>query len=457
MIVFLFGCMNKDDSNIYDSNNNVYSMNLFLDTDLDTLEVEGELYFKNDNYDLDELYITVYPNAYNPKTTGTNINFEYIKIDGEVVSYQITGEDNTAIHIDLEETLIKGQRVTISFLYLFQYWNFDRLVTYNHYYLTMFFYPFVAMFDDEGWNIEPYSFRGETYYNEIGDYYVSINVPSDYLVASSGKLVDESIKSNRKTLNIEIKDARDFSFSASSDYYVYKETIQEINFEIYAIRELSDIEVDNSFMYLENTFLMMNEEIGNYYYDHFTLEYGHFYGMESSAIIYCDEDIEEGTVVHEVIHQWFYSMIGSDQADESFLDESITTYVASFYYYFLFGVEGYDGYLNYRTSLKVELADRYLANLGVTLLRQVDDYGEYYGFLIYYHGPAMFRYYVEEFLDGDITKMMNILKVYYQEYVYKIATIDEFLDLLERESGVDNTKEWFYLQLNEFQDFDNRP
>ena len=80
-------------------------------------------------------------------------------------------------------------------------------------------------------------------------------------------------------------------------------------------------EVEESFGYLDSTFTLLEEYVGEYYYDYFTLEYGNYYGMESSGVIYCSEDISEGTVVHEVIHQWFYSMIGNDQSDESFLED----------------------------------------------------------------------------------------------------------------------------------------
>ncbi len=456
LAIFILGC-SKAPRDIYNTLNNVYSMDLYLDTSEDSLEVEGELFYKNDDFDLDELYLTIYPNASNPRGAGNNIVFEYFQIDGVDTTYDVSGTDNTSLHVDLSTTLLKGERITISYKYTFLYWNEDRIANYGSYYLTMFFYPFVNIYDDEGWNIEPYSFRGETYYNNLGDYYVSLNVPSDYEVACGGGLWDDSKSGGRRMLEYVLKDARDFSFSASNSYYIYERTIEDIDFQIYSTRVLADYEIDNSFGYLETTLMVMEREIGEYYYDHFTLEYGHFYGMESTAVIYCSMEIQEGTVVHEMIHQWFYSMIGNDQADESFVDEALTTYATAFYYYELYGVDGYNGYLDYRTSLKVEFVDRYQANLGVSLLRQVDEYGEYYGYLIYYHGPAMFRYYVDVFLDGDIEKMEDILGVYYQTYAKKIATLDELLDLIEDQSGVEITKEWFYLQLNEFQDFDNRP
>ncbi|MFH0993129.1 MAG: M1 family aminopeptidase [bacterium] len=455
-LLFLVGC-SPEDTGIHDSANNVYSMDVYLDTENDTLNVEGELYYKNDDYDLEELYIHLYPNALNPRGLGDNVVFTYFRIDGEAVSYDITGTDHTTLHVALGRTLAKGERVSITYEYQFRYWDTDRIANYGNYYLTMFFYPSVAMKDAEGWHVEPYSFRGETYYNDIGDYYVTIDVPADYLIACGGEMVSAEVQAGRNIQEYTLLEARDFSFSASSDYHLYERTIAGIEYSIYAIRELTSVEIENSFTYLERTMGVMEREIGDYYYDHFTLEYGYFYGMESSGVIYCSSEIQEGTVVHEMVHQWFYSMIGNDQANESFLDEALTTYAVSLYYYDLYSNGGYDGYLDYRTSLKASFADRYQACLGVTLLREVDEYGADYGYLIYYHGPAMFRYYVAEFLDGDIAKMADILQTYYQEYAKDIATLDEFLDLLERESGVDITKEWFELQLHEFQDFDNRP
>lgn len=456
MTLFLLSACGQHKT-IYDSPNNVYQMELTLDADNDSLIVEGELYYKNDDVDLDELYVIVYPNAYNLSESGDNVDFEYFRINEIEASYELTGSDRTALHVQLDETLIQGERISITFKYQFHYWDIDRILVENNYYLTLFFFPWVVMKDDSGWHIDPYSFRGETYYNNLSDYYVSINVPSDYLVASSGKLIDDYMETGRKILKYELIDARDFSFSASSEYHFYHRKLNGIDYEIYSVRELTGTEIENSFSYLDTTMQMMENEIGDYYYDHFTLEYGHYYGMESSGVIYCSSDIQESTIVHELIHQWFYSMIGNDQANESFLDEALTTYATAFYYYDLYGLNGYNGYLNYRTSLKPELSEKYNANIGVNLLRQVDEYGEYYGFLIYYHGPAMFRYYVDEFLDGDIEKMKEILSIYYNEYAQEIATLDEFLDLLERESSEPITKEWFYLQLNELQDFDNRP
>jgi len=439
------------------SENNVYVMDLTLDDTNDRLKVEGELSYKNEQYDLDDLYLLLYPNAMNLGGSAYNIQMEYLKINGVDAVYTIEGSDDTAYHVNLSESLPKGQRISITYCYDFAYWPDNRIANYGDYYLTMFFYPFVAMMETDGWHVEPFSFRGETYYNEIGDYFVTIDVPSSYLIASGGDMTAVTSNAGRKIYHYELRDARDFSFCASSSYHLYERNLQGTDFSIYSTRSLTNAEIEASFEYLENTMVTMEGAVGDYYYDHFTLEYGYFYGMESSGIVYCSEEIEEGTVVHELVHQWFYSMIGNDQANESFVDEALTTYAVSFYYYDLYGVNGYNGYLDVRSSLNPAYVTYYNANLGVNMLRHVDDYGNQYAYLIYYHGPAMFRYFVEEFLDGDVERMKTILAAYYQEYVKENASLDQLLDLLEAESGDSTVKEWFLLQLNEFQDFANRP
>ena len=220
---------------------------------------------------------------------------------------------------------------------------------------------------------------------------------------------------------------------------------------------LTPEEVSASFQYLETSFEVFEEYIGPYYYDYFTLEYGDIYGMESSSIIYCSREISEPTVVHEVVHQWFYSIIGNDQSDDSFLDESLTTFASAIYYYELYGREGADGAFEYRDSRQERLSDHYTRSLGTNMIRKVNNYQDLYAFIIYYHGATMFRYYLDEFLDGDFELLKEILNEYYDLYHGKEVSIDEFLNLWEEISGVENTKEWFEMNLGEIQDLDNRP
>jgi len=57
-----------------------------------------------------------------------------------------------------------------------------------------------------------------------------------------------------------------------------------------------------------------------------------FYNLNRHYNELTDFVIMETTLIHEVIHQWFYNMIGSDQVDEPWLDEAVTQYFTWRYY-----------------------------------------------------------------------------------------------------------------------------
>jgi hypothetical protein len=402
--------------------------------------------------------LTIFPNADNTASEGYNVTFERLTIDNQDYDVEYSGSDNTAIYIELDKTIKKGKNILIEFKYEFNYWDHGRIFGDGEYYNTMFFYPFVTMYDEYGWNVEPYTFMGESYYNDIGDYYVSLNVPEDFLVACSGGLVNEEVVEGRKLLDYSLDNARDFSFSTSSYYteYSFHSNVNEsdILFEIYSIFELSDTEYNNVVDYILNSFITYTDYIGTYDYDHYTLELGYIYGMESTGIAYCSREISEGTIVHEIVHQWIYSLIGNDQSDFSFIDEALTTFISGFYFYEMYGEVGATQYYMFRSSDQIRFFERWQAEENSTMLRKVDEYGENYGFIIYYHGPTLYKYFLDNSLDGDYNRFKLFLQALYAEYKYEVVTLNELLTLLETSTGVDGTVDWFMDNINEMKNLD---
>jgi len=435
-----------------------YFLDIELDEQSDTLLVHGKIQYYNTSSEKDELYLKVYPNAYNISERNHNVLFNYIKINDKTATYNIRGEDNTSIYIELDETLLLEETIIIEFDYLFSYWDIGRLIAVDDCFTTMFFYPFVAQFDDEGWNLDPFNFYGETYYNDIGDYYVNIDVPSVFLLGSSGKTISTIENQGRTIYEIELINGRDFSFSTSINYIEYRQEINNIDVKILSLNELSEAEKTLAFDTIENSFELYTDIIGEYNYDYFTLELGHIYGMESSGIIYCSQDLSEITIIHEIVHQWFYSMIGNDQGDEAWLDEGLTTFATGLYFLNYTGeTADFDGYVEWYNPMSSRVTDRMLENLGYSTLRNINEFEFGYGILVYYHGATLLYYYTREFLDDDYEIIYDVFREYYAEYNGKIATVDSFLNLLEEETGIDGTKEFFMMHLTEFQDYENRP
>jgi aminopeptidase N len=57
-----------------------------------------------------------------------------------------------------------------------------------------------------------------------------------------------------------------------------------------------------------------------------------------------NEIVLETTVAHEAGHQWFYNLVGNDQLDEPWLDESLTQFVTWQYYADQYGRGGEAGF-----------------------------------------------------------------------------------------------------------------
>lgn len=450
VISFTFsGCSNSflDVKRLNSYSDNTYFLDLYLNEEENSLKVNGSIVYTNAQMDLDEIYLTIFPNADNTSGEGFNVTFTSLSINKHDYEVTYSGSDYTSIYVDLTETIKEGKNFLIEFEYEFNYWDHGRIFGNGDYYNTMFFYPFVTMYDEYGWNVEPYTFSGESYYNDIGDYYVSLDVPADFQVACSGGLESEETIEGRTHLDYSLANARDFSFSASSHYTKYTSDLiidtKELTLDIYSIYELSDSELIDVVQYTIDSFNIYTDYIGPYDYDHFTIELGYIYGMESTGVIYCSRDINEGTIVHEIIHQWLYSMIGNDQSDFSFIDEALTTFSTGIYFYEKFGTTGANQFYAFRSSDQVRFFDRWQAEENRTMLRKVDEYGENYGFIIYYHGPTMYKYYLDNYLDGDYDVYKSFLQALYAEYKHEIITLSELLALLESTTGVEDTAEWF--------------
>ncbi|PAT01915.1 hypothetical protein CI105_03390 [Candidatus Izimaplasma bacterium ZiA1] len=463
-IIILTSCSNKeedfimDDFDINDITINSYFLDLVLDDEEDNLDVSGKLVYINDRAVLDNIVLMIYPNAYNNGSFFYNVDIEYLKINGKSYDFDYVNSDNTAYKIELDEIININEKIDIDFKYNFSYWDTDRIYENENYFVTMFFYPFVADYTDGEFDLDTYTFSGESYFNEIGNYKVSINVPKEYKVGHSGNLIDEVVLDDRKRLDVELINGRDFSFSAYQDYSIYNSDIEGIDVKILSKKELSDYDRNKVFIYARDTIKMMESKVGDYPYDFLTIELGDIYGMESSTIIYNSDNISETTIVHEIIHQWIYSLIGNNQSNESFFDEALTSYITGLYYKEYYNSYSFDeGYFLSYNSLDFRFTERFKNALGISMLDFVDNFDADYGFVIYIHGATLYKHYVDNFLDSDTDLFFNALKTLYDNYSYKEVTVEEWLNLLEETTGVDITYEWFMMQLNSFQDPSNIP
>lgn len=447
-IIFLFllvltGCVKTEST--FEIKETPAITDYYIDASLngETLEVIELINYYNDKADFDELKVNVYPAAHYE----SDFRLDYVKVNELEIEYEFRG---TVLSFDLEETLEVGDDLLIEIGYRFDYWPEGRLANYDEDFVSMFFYPYVAYYDD-GWQTDDYSFYGEAYFNDVGNYYVSLELPKDYFLATGGTIVEKDEGFSTTNYEIELLNARDYSFSFSENYHIYDKEIYGIDVKIMSLTSLSPIMVDDLFEVTASVIAYTDEKVGPYPYESLTLEFGHIYGMESSSIIYCSTDISFTTVIHELYHQWFFGIIGGDQASTPWLDEGITSFMTGLYY--MDNAEMYaDDYWG-RYSIHSGRYDNVLDDkFGTSALRGVHEYVDDYGLMVYVYGARVIKHFVDTELNGDYDLMLEVMENYYDAYKFEEPTVDDFLDIVVETTGKSDAKEWFMDYLTEMKD-----
>ena len=222
-------------------------------------------------------------------------------------------------------------------------------------------YPKPAVYDIYGWHPMSYLDMGE-FYSEIGSFKVSISLPDDYIVAATGNLISrtelmrledyaeicqsaknksdikpfgDSLKT--KTLTYIENNIHDFAWFASKDFIIDRKNVklQETgkyvtcwSFYHKANADLWSKSVD----YVGNAVEFLSESVGEYPYRNCTAVDGPLLaggGMEYPTITVVTasekKDLER-VIVHEVIHNWFYGILASNERSDQWIDEGFTSF-----------------------------------------------------------------------------------------------------------------------------------
>jgi aminopeptidase N len=138
-------------------------------------------------------------------------------------------------------------------------------------------------------------------------------------------------------------------------------------------------------------------------------------------------DYFDFVVAHEMAHQWWYSLVGDDQVNHPWLDESLAGYSAILYYEDRYGKaiadqvlkqsfeEPYQQLLKERRDQKVDQP--------VSAFTPAD-----YGSVVYRKGPLFFKALREAIGDA---KFDAFLKAYFRQNRYSIATSERMLAAAE--------------------------
>jgi hypothetical protein len=235
---------------------------------------------------------------------------------------------------------------------------------------------------------------------------VSVKLTSDnpnLKFATSGQLV----ASEGGTEEYVAHDVRDFNFSASPRYSVWSETYGGVQFDYYT-DELSRATLSGL---ARTAFDRYTELVGAYPYSRLVIaETANGEGMESPGMVWIPRTTSKANrrylVRHEIAHQWFYAVVGNDQARDPFADEALAE------------------------MLTRTIVGRRGSNCAEsTLDRSVYDYSAWCYYEIVYIQGAQYLYDYRQRVGDEA--FWSGIRLYYERYAFKVGGTLELLQTLD--------------------------
>lgn len=432
--------------------NTMYEVELHADPE--NLQVSGTMNVQalNDTgTDQSSILFHLYPNAFEEtyhaedeywnKVLGSysepgNIEIHSIKINNKEVDYEI---DQILLTIPLEWKQEEVAEIDMDFTINMPF-NKSRMSYNGDAYWMGNSLPIRAFYDSEsGWFKEPYYTFGEPFHSEMANYKVEINLPEQYDVASTGhKLTVEQMEGNTKSHQIDAKKVRDFSYVVTGEQIDFIEsTVEDTTIRTwYSKRRNSKEDIMKYHKSAEESLHYFNKHYGKYPYNELDIVEtgGYFGGMEYPGLVYVTEynfsnEIGIQTVVHEIAHQWWYNIVGSNPVKHAWMDESLTSYVESQFmrkfYPDLYKESNQKEKDAVQKMNELHKADQHISSSLSQFTKP-----ENYFTLIYGIGPQMFEHLEHEV---GMEKMNQALAAYYEENKYSIASPEDLLSAFEKE------------------------
>jgi hypothetical protein len=234
-------------------------------------------------------------------------------------------------------------------------------------------YPRMCVYDDvDSWNTLPYMGLGE-FYCDYGNFDYYLTAPSDMYVVASGDLQNPSevltsteidrlnrAKSSNETVDIvkeseignpsmrpktsgnltwhyTMQNTRDVAWAASKAFIIDGAKVNLpsgracIAMSAYPVESAGKDRYGRSTEYLKRSIELYSGKYIEYPWNSAVSVAGVALGMEYPAIIFCKSDLTKGElwgdVTHEIGHNWFPMIVGSNERRFMWMDEGLNTFI----------------------------------------------------------------------------------------------------------------------------------
>ena len=480
-----------------------YDIDVRLDDKAHAIQGQVTIDYRNNApHALDSLWFHLWPNAYRNRQTAfakqmrrrnesrfffaEDSELGYIDsldfaVDGKSVRWAPDPGNPDIAFLVLNEPIPAGGQIRIRTPFHVKLpYCFSRLGHDGQAYQLTQWYPKPAVYDKDGWHPLPYLDMGE-FYSEFGSFDVRITLPENYLVAATGTLqteseqafLEEQIKASSihlkdlsdteepnlsfppssphlKTLRYTAERVHDFAWFADKRFMVQKDTLilpsgRTVTCRAFFTQAEQELWKEAA-GYVKKAVRFYSEQVGEYPYPQATAvqtALGAGGGMEYPMITNCglagDAQSLDELIAHEVGHNWFYAILGSNERNHAWMDEGFNSYYDHQYSRLHYGQAGF-GYLpdflmNTSEMDIFELAYLYQARRGLNQAPDThsSELSEVNYFLGAYEIPAKALRYLELYIGTE--RLDSIMQAYYREWAFRHPQPADFRKIAEDGAG----------------------
>ena len=462
-------------------------------------------YYNNSPDTIHFIWIHLWPNAFkNDKTAFTDQTLEngstqfyfsnadkrgYInrlafKVNGEVAKTEDHPQHQEIIKLILPKPIAPKSNAKIETPFHVKIpYNFSRGGYIDQAFHITQWYPKPAVYDRKGWHPIPYLDQGE-FYAEFGNYEVQITLPENYVVAATGDLQNESEKQwlknkklfirepklkkqpqekkkqqeneipsspKTKTLQYKQNNVHDFAWFADKTYSTKTDTLQLpsgkiITANVFYYSENNEV-WQSSIAMIKRAILTKSKWLGEYPYHVVTVvDGGNGGGMEYPTITLLESGGTEKSldfvINHEVGHNWFEAILGTNERTHPWMDEGINTYYDNRYSLQQYGNTNLDIIQTKSPFIKKRLPDDIQHTLlqtvtGIKKDQPIETSSEKFNIFNY----NMIAYVKTgdwmQLLEDELGKPLfdSCMQAYYQRWEFKHPYPEDFKKIMEEVSG----------------------
>ncbi len=297
------------------------------------------------------------------------------------------------------------------------------------------FFPIACVYENGQFVKLDFASIGDPFYSDIANFEVKIAHSADYMLACTGEQKQLAAQDGRVSVFCKADNVRDFCFVLSDKFECQTAFVGDVEVRYYFYQQQN---AKHHLQTATKALATFEKLFAKYPYKQLSVVQSNFCygGMEYPNLVLisdslADKQTVDYVIVHEIAHQWWYGMVGSNQFAHAWQDEGLTELSTALFFENNpeYAIDYQQIMQNATTSYKkfVDVFESVLGQVDQSMDRNLNEFDtepEYVS-CVYTKGMLMFAWLREDLGDKRFFKVVGD---YFETFKFKNASPQGLID-----------------------------